>query len=60
MWGAAVDLAYQVQSGTSQPGIYVSSNVYDAMRDSRQFTAAPELTVGGVATPVWRLVERDS
>jgi class 3 adenylate cyclase len=60
MWGAAVDLAYQVQSGTTQPGVYVSSNVYDAMRDSRQFTAAPELTVDGVATPVWRLVERQS
>ena len=60
MWGAAVDLAYQVQSGTAEPGVYVSSNVYDAMRDSRQFTAATEITVDGVGTPVWRLVERHS
>jgi class 3 adenylate cyclase len=60
MWGAAVDLAYQVQTGTTQPGVYVSSNVYDAMRDSRQFTAATEITVDGVTHPVWRLVERQT
>ena len=47
MWGAAVDLAYQVQSGSPQPGVYVTSDVYDAMRDTRQFTAAGEVTVGG-------------
>jgi hypothetical protein len=38
--------------------VYVSSNVYDAMRYSRQFTSAAEVTVDGVAHPVWRLVER--
>ena len=49
MWGAAVDLAYQVQSGSPQPGVYVTSDVYDAMRDSRQFTAAGEVAVDGEA-----------
>ena len=49
MWGAAVDLAYQVQSGSPQPGVYVTSDVYDAMRDTRQFTAAGEITVDGDA-----------
>ena len=60
MWGAAVDLAYQVQSGSPKPGVYVTSDVYDAMRDTRQFTAAGEVTVGGEAQPIWRLAERQS
>jgi class 3 adenylate cyclase len=60
MWGAAVDLAFSVQSGSQQPGVYVTSNVYDAMRDSRQFTAAGEITVAGESQPVWRLAERQS
>jgi class 3 adenylate cyclase len=58
MWGAAVDLAYQVQSGSPQPGVYVTSDVYDAMRDTRQFTAAGEVTVDGESQPIWRLAER--
>jgi class 3 adenylate cyclase len=60
MWGQAVDLAYQVQSGSPQPGVYVTSDVYDAMRDTRQFTAAGEVTVGGEAQTIWRLAERQS
>jgi class 3 adenylate cyclase len=60
MWGAAVDLAYQVQSGSPQPGVYVTADVYDAMRDTRQFTAAGEVTVNGEAKPIWRLAERQS
>ena len=58
MWGAAVDLAYQVQSGSPQPGVYVTADVYEAMRDTRQFTAAGEVVVDGEAKTVWRLVER--
>ncbi|MDT5311485.1 MAG: hypothetical protein QOE74_505 [Mycobacterium sp.] len=60
MWGAAVDLAYQVQSGSPQPGIYVTSDVYDAMRDTRHFTNAGEVTVNGESQPIWRLTERQS
>ena len=60
MWGAAVDLAYQVQSGAPQPGVYVTSRVYDAMRDTRQFTVAGEVTVGDDEQPIWRLAERQS
>jgi class 3 adenylate cyclase len=60
MWGAAVDLAYQVQSGSPQPGVYVTSDVYEAMRDTRQFTAAGEVAVDGESQPIWRLVERQS
>lgn len=62
MWGAAVNLAYQVQNGPAQPGIYVSSSVYDALRDVRRFTQVGEVTVGdahnGSAEPIWRLVEK--
>jgi class 3 adenylate cyclase len=58
MWGSAVDLAYQVQSGTAQPGIYVTPDVYDAMRDTKQFTAAGTVTVDGAEKTIWRLVER--
>jgi class 3 adenylate cyclase len=58
MWGSAVSLAYQVQSGTPQPGVYVSSDVYEAMRDTRSFVSAGQITVDGVEQPIWRLSER--
>jgi class 3 adenylate cyclase len=57
MWGSAVNLAYQVQSGTPQPGVYVTSTVYDVMRDSRTFTSAGAITVDGEEQPVWRLAQ---
>jgi class 3 adenylate cyclase len=55
MWGSAVNLAYQVQSGSPQPGVYVTSTVYDTIRDSRNFTSAGVITVDGEEQPVWRL-----
>jgi class 3 adenylate cyclase len=58
MWGSAVNLAYQAQSGSPQPGAYVTSRVYDAMRDTRSFTSAGELSVDGEEQPIWRLAER--
>jgi class 3 adenylate cyclase/nitrate reductase NapE component len=58
MWGAAVSLAYQMHSGAPQPGIYVSSQVYDAMRDVRQFTPAGVISVGGTDQAIYRLSER--
>jgi class 3 adenylate cyclase len=58
MWGSAVNLAYQVQSGTPQPGVYVTSAVYDVMRDGRNFTSAGAITVDGEEQPIWRLAER--
>ncbi len=60
MWGSAVNLAYQVQSGAPQPGVYVTSRVYEAMRDSLQFTAAGEVDDGSVSEPIWRLTERQT
>jgi len=58
MWGAAVSLAYQMHGGAAQPGIYVTSEIYDVLRDIRQFTRAGTITVGGTEQPVWRLSER--
>jgi len=58
MWGGAVSLAYQMHSGAPQPGIYVSSQVYEAMRDVRQFTPAGTISVGGSDQTIYRLLER--
>jgi class 3 adenylate cyclase len=58
MWGAAVNLAHQMRSGATESGIYVTSEVYEVMRDIRQFTPAGSITVGGSEQPIWRLAER--
>lgn len=58
MWGGAVSLAYQMHSGAKQPGIYVTSQVYEAMRNIWNFTPAGEITSGGSAQQIWRLVDR--
>jgi class 3 adenylate cyclase len=55
LWGQAVNLAYQVQSGAPQAGIYVTTEVHEAMRDARQFASAGTITVDGSEQPVWRL-----
>ncbi len=55
MWGSAVNIAYQVQSGSPRPGIYVTSRVYDALRDTQAFTAAGEVGGEGAAETIWRL-----
>jgi class 3 adenylate cyclase len=58
MWGGAVSLAYQMHSGATRPGIYVSSQVYEAMRDVRQFAPAGTISVGGTEQAIYRLLER--
>lgn len=58
MWGATVDLANQVQSGTSQPGVYVTARVRDAVSDPNLFVAAGEIAIPSGSEPVWRLTER--
>ena len=60
MWGSAVNLAYRVQSGSPQPGVYVTSAVYDVMRDSRDFSSAGAITVDGEEQSIWRLTDRQS
>jgi class 3 adenylate cyclase len=58
MWGAAVNLAHQMRSGAAESGIYVTSEVYEVMRDIRHFTPAGSITVDGSEQPIWRLSER--
>jgi class 3 adenylate cyclase len=58
MWGAAVSLAYQMHRGAPQPGIYVSSQVYEAMRDVHHFTPSGTISVGGTDQAIYRLSER--
>ncbi len=58
MWGAAVSLAYQMHSGAPQPGVYVTSQVYEALQDVRQFTPAGTISVGGIDQAIYRLSER--
>ncbi|MGB8795377.1 MAG: adenylate/guanylate cyclase domain-containing protein, partial [Mycobacterium sp.] len=58
MWGAAVNLAHQMHSGATESGVYVTSEVYELMRDIRQFTPAGSIVVDGSEQPIWRLSER--
>ncbi|MFZ1178671.1 MAG: adenylate/guanylate cyclase domain-containing protein, partial [Mycobacterium sp.] len=58
IWGGAVSLAYRMHSGAPQSGIYVSSQVYEAMREVRQFTPAGTISVGGTDQAIYRLLER--
>ena len=58
MWGAAVNLAHQMRTSATESGIFVTSDVYEVMRDIRQFADAGTVTVNGAEQPVWRLVER--
>jgi class 3 adenylate cyclase len=58
MWGAAVNLAYRVQSGSPQDGIYVTQQVYETIGDTGIFTSAGSITMDGVEQPIWRLSER--
>lgn len=58
MWGAAVNLAQQIKSGSPQPGIYVTSQVRDSLAESMDFASAGTVTVGGEDQAVWRLTER--
>lgn len=60
MWGSAVDLAYQVQSGTPQAGVYVTDRVREATQDVRQFVSAGTVHANGSEEPIWRLADRQS
>lgn len=57
MWGGTVNLAYQVRGGSSQPGIYVTSRVYDVVRDFHDFTPAAVISHDGTDEQTYRLAE---
>jgi class 3 adenylate cyclase len=58
MWGAAVNLAHQMRSSATESGIFVTTDVYEVMRDIRQFTPAGAVMVDGAEQPIWRLTDR--
>jgi class 3 adenylate cyclase len=58
LWGTAVNLAHQMRSSTTESGVYVTSDVYELMRDLRQFTPAGSIVVDGSEQPIWRLSDR--
>ena len=58
MWGTAVNLAHQMRSSTTESGVFVTSEVYEVMRDIRQFTPAGTISVDGADQPIWRLADR--
>ncbi len=57
MWGDAVNLAHQVKDGSPRPGVYVTSRVYDALRDTMTFTEAGTVILDGAAQPIWQASE---
>jgi class 3 adenylate cyclase len=57
LWGAAVQLASKMRRGSSQPGVYVSQDVYEATRDTLRYTSAGSIEVGDRQEPTWRLAE---
>lgn len=57
LWGGAVHLASKMRRGTTQPGIYVTQDVYDATRDTRHYEPAGSIRVDDREQPTWRLSE---
>lgn len=57
MWGTAVNLAHRIKDGAPEPGIYVTSTVYDTLAETMTFTSAGTITFHGTQSAVWRLSE---
>jgi class 3 adenylate cyclase len=57
LWGGAVHLASRMRRGVTEPGIYVSDDVYQATRDTLRYTSAGTITDGDSEKPTWRLSE---
>jgi class 3 adenylate cyclase len=56
MWGEAVNLAHRVQAAGYGPGVYVSQQVYDRLRDTVEFEEAPAIEMRSGSEPVWKVV----
>ncbi|MGB0877843.1 MAG: adenylate/guanylate cyclase domain-containing protein [Mycobacterium sp.] len=57
MWGGAVNLAYQVRKGSTQPAVYVTSRVYDIVRELHDFVPAGVISRDGTDEQIYRLAE---
>ncbi len=60
LWGGAVHLASLMRKGFTEPGIYVSQDVYEATRDTMNYTPAGSVAGAGGDKPAWRLAENRS
>lgn len=58
LWGTAVNVAHRIKNDAPAPGIYVTSRVYEVLREAMTFTPAGAVRTEGGEEPVWRLVER--
>ncbi len=57
LWGNAVNVAHRLKNGMPDPGVYVTSRVYDALAETMSFTEAGTVSADGVTERVWRLEE---
>jgi class 3 adenylate cyclase len=57
LWGGAVHLASRMRRGLTEPGVYVSQDVYEATRETLRYTPAGTVDVGDRQEPAWRLSE---
>ena len=57
LWGGAVHLASTMRRGLAEPGIYVSQDVYEATRDTVNYTSVGTVNVGDHAEQTWQLLE---
>lgn len=57
LWGAAVNLAYQLRGATPQSGIYVTAAVRDMLGEGAEFTLAGTVVLGDTEEQAWRLSE---
>ncbi len=57
MWGTAVNLAHRIKNGMPDPGIYVTTRVYDTIGTTMPFSVAGTVTADGSRESVWRLTE---
>ena len=60
MWGTAVNLAHRMKNGMPEPGIYVTSRVYDALAETVAFASAGVIAADGTQVTVWRVTEPTS
>ncbi len=55
LWGEAVDLAHRVHAATSEPGVFVSARVHDALKGIYTFTPAGTVPGGRSGESIWSL-----
>lgn len=57
MWGNVVNLAHRIKNGVPEPGIYVTSRVYDVLAETMSFTDAGVIEIDTAKERIWRLTE---